>query len=249
MSGAAKSVFLCLAVMLVLKSSGAEVLAADSTPTVEQVLDKYIQALGGKAAIEKKTTLVIKGTVDVPSTGETGAMELYKKAPNKEMQMISTPSNGPSQRGFDGASGWNWDPDSGPSDMSPADLMAIKLESDFYRAVRLKDLYPKMSVKGREKVGEREAYVVDAPRPDGTSEKMYFDVQNGLLVRSDVPIEVPDEGRTIVTSQYEDYREVNGVKVAFTIRQTSADFDYVIKLSEVKYNAPIDDAKFKKPSE
>ena len=246
MRGVSKTILLWLTVMFALKSAGAWAgpMDPDSMPTAEQVLDKYVQALGGKAAIEKMTTLVIKGIVDVPSTGETGTMELYQKAPNKEMQMISTPSNGPSQRGFDGASGWNWDPDSGPSDMSPADLMAIKLESDFYRAVRLKDLYPKMSVKGREKVGEREAYVVDAPRPDGTSEKMYFDVQNGLLVRSDVPIEVPDEGRTIVTSQYEDYREVNGVKVAFTIRQTSADFDYVIKLSEVKYNAPIDDAKF-----
>ena len=246
-----KYVLLCVAVMLVLKSAvgWADAAGSDSMPTVDQVLDKYVQALGGKASIEKMTTLVIKGKVDVPSTGETGSMETYRKAPNKEMQMINIPSNGPSERGFDGTVGWNWDPDSGSSDMSAADLAAMKLESDFYRDIRLKELYPKISLKGKERVGAREAYVVEAPHEDGSSEKMYFDTESGLLIQSEVPIDVPDEGKTIVNSQYEDYRDVEGVKVAFTIRQTSADFDYVIKLSEVKYNVSVDDTKFKKPSQ
>jgi len=246
-----KNALLCLALMLVLKSpaGGADPQGASATPTLDQVLDKYVQALGGKAAIEKVTAVVIKGKVEVPSTGETGSMETYRKAPNKEMQMINTPSNGPSQRGFDGTAGWNWDPDSGPSDMSPADLAAMKLESDFYRDIRLKELYPKISLKGKEKVGNREAYVVEAPHADGSSEKMYFDTESGLLIQSEVPIDVPDEGKTVVNSQYEDYREVQGVKIPFTIRQTSADFDYVIKVSEVKYNIPVDDAKFRKPTQ
>jgi hypothetical protein len=246
-----KNVLLCLAVMLFLRSpaDSADAAGSSSMPTVDQILDKYVQALGGKAAIEKMTTLIIKGKVDVPSTGESGSMETYRKAPNKEMQMINIPSNGPSQRGFDGTVGWNWDPDSGSSDMSSADLAAMKLESDFYRDIRLKELYPKISLKSKERVGDREAYVVEAPHEDGSSEKMYFDTESGLLIQSEVPIDVPDEGKTIVNSQYEDYRELEGVKVAFTIRQTSADFDYVIKLSEVKYNVPIDDAKFKKPTQ
>ncbi len=251
MRGTAKTGLLCMGMTLALWGKAAAMGPADpdSLPTVDQVLEKYVQAIGGKSTIEKMNSLVIKGAVDVPSTGETGTIEIYRKAPNKEMEMISTPSNGPSQRGFDGTVGWNWDPDSGSTDMSPFDLVAIKLESDFYRDIRLKELYPKMSVRSKEKVGEREAYVVEAPRSDGTSERMYFDVQTGLLVRSDVPLDVPDEGRTIVNSQYEDYREVDGVKIPFTIRQTSAYFDYVIKLREAKYNMPIDDAKFKKPSE
>jgi zinc protease len=246
-----KNVLLSLAVMLLLKSSvgWADPAGANSTPTLDQVLDKYVQALGGKAAIEKMTTVVIKGKVEVPSTGETGSMETYRKAPNKEMQMINIPSNGPSQRGFDGTVGWNWDPDSGPSDMSPTDLAAMKLESDFYRDIRFRELYPKISLKGKERVGGREAYVVEAPHEDGSSEKMYFDAESGLLIQSEVPIDVPDEGKTVVSSQYEDYREVEGVKIPFTIRQTSADFDYVIKVSEVKYNVLVDDAKFKKPTE
>jgi zinc protease len=221
----------------------------DSMPSVDQVLDKYVQALGGKTAIERMTSVVIRGKVDVPSTGESGSLETYRKAPNKEVQTINIPSNGPSQRGYDGTVGWNWDPDSGPSDMSPADLLAMKLEADFHRDIRLKELYPKMKVTGKGRVGDREAYVIEAPREDGSSERMYFDTQGGLLVQSEIPMDVPDEGKTIVNSQYEDYREVEGVKVPFMIRQTSAYFDFVIKLSEVKHNVPIDDAKFKKPSQ
>lgn len=54
-----------------------------SMPAVEAILDKYVAAIGGKAAIEKLSSRVQKGTIEIPSAGITGTIEIYAKAPNK----------------------------------------------------------------------------------------------------------------------------------------------------------------------
>jgi hypothetical protein len=219
--------------------------AATAAPTLDQVLERYVQAVGGKAAIQKLTSRTMKGAVENPATGETGSLEIYRKAPNKEVSTLNIPSWGLSTRGYNGAAGWTFNPDSGPGDMSAMELAAMKLEADFYRDLRLKDLFPNMTLTGTEKVGDGEAYVVDAPQPGG-SEKLYFDTRSGLLVRDDVPAET-DGGKTTIQSILEDYREVDGVKLPFTVRQNSPDFDFVIKYTEIRHNVPIEDAKFEKP--
>lgn len=221
--------------------------AVDSKPTVDEVLDKYVQAIGGRTAVEKLSSRVLKGSVEVPATGETGSVEIYMKAPSKRLSIINIPSSGIDERGFDGTAGWYLDPDEGPQDMSAADLANMKLESDFYRPIRLKSLYPRLTLIAKEKVDNREAYVIEAVREDGTSERMYFDVQSGLLVRDDVPLDIPEEGKTTARIEYADYREVDSIKLPFLITQTSPDFDYIIRLQEIKHNVALDDAKFKKP--
>ena len=112
---------------------------------------------------------------------------------------------------------------------------------------KLKELHPKMAVEGRTRVGSGEAYVVSAALADGNSEKFYFDAQSGLLVRDDLPVEIPDEGKTTQQSIFEDYKDVDGVKLPFTIRRLRPDGDSIIKLSEIKNNVLVDDNKFEKP--
>ena len=132
--------------------------------------------------------------------------------------------------------------------MSGADLEAIKTDAQFYREIKLKELYPKMAVEGKASVAGREAYVIGATLPDGSVEKFYFDAQNGLLVRDDLPVEIPDEGKTTQQSLFEDYKDVDGVKVPFTVRRLRPDGDSILKFAEIRNNVPIDDAKFEKPA-
>lgn len=221
-------------------------------PTVDQLLDKYVAAIGGRAAIEKVTTRMMKGTLELPATGDAGSIvpgtiEVYQKAPNKRVATVVIPGNGTDLRGYNGAAGWFVDPDEGPKDLSGPDLDAIKVEARFNREIRLKELFPKMTVAGRATVGNSEAYVVNAPQADGSLEKLYFDAQSGLLVRDDAPVEIPDEGQTTQVSLLEDYRDVDGVKLPFTIRRTRPDGDSAVKFTEIKNNVAIDDAKFEKP--
>lgn len=225
----------------------AEAKPADALPTVDQILDKFVAAVGGKAAIEKHTTRISKGTFELPAMGASGAITLYSKAPNKNLVVIDIGGFGTISQAYNGSVGWAQDPTSGLREMSGAELIAAKREAEFYGDIKLKQLYPKMTVKSKEKVGAGEAYLVEAVPAEGSPQKFYFDTQTGLLVRVDVETESP-QGKIPFEVYLEDYREVDGVKMPFTVRRNSPAISFTVKLDKVEHNVPIDDAKFNKPS-
>ena len=220
---------------------------AASLPSVDQLLDKYIQALGGKAAIEKLTSRVSKGTFEAPDQGVSGSVENYAKAPNKTATVVDVPGFGLVRQGFDGAVGWAENPQTGLREMTGQELSITRRTAEFHGVLKLRELYPKMTLKGKQKVGDREAYLVEADAGDGTFRRMYFDVQTGLLVRNEIERETLQD-RATFQNDLEDYREVDGVKVPFTVRQTNPNISFVVKLTEVRHNVPIDDARFAKPA-
>lgn len=222
-------------------------MAAQGTPTVDQILDKYVQALGGKAAMEKITSSAAKGTFEIAAFGATGSAEIWGKAPNKTAIRLDIPGFGIVQEGFNGTVAWAQEPQSGLREKTGAELASTKLEADFYRPIRLKQLYPKITVTGTEKVAEKDAFVLEATPAEGSPEKWYFDAASGLLVRIDAERESP-QGKTAVQNYLEDYRDVGGVKEPFLNRIVSPSFTIVIKLDELKHNVEIDDAKFNKPA-
>lgn len=220
---------------------------SEPLPTVEQVLNKYIEALGGRAAIEKVTSRVSKGSFEIPAFGANGTLTLYTKAPNKEALVMDVPSFGNVLTGCDGNIAWSNNPMSGLTESSGAALAAAKRDARFNRELYLKELYKTVEVKGKTKVGDQDAYVVQATPEEGTPDTFYFDTTTGLLVRADAERENP-QGTQSVESYLKDYREVDGVKVPFTMEQVMPSMTITIKLDDVKNNVEIDDAKFVKPA-
>jgi zinc protease len=108
-------------------------------------------------------------------------------------------------------------------------------------------MYSKMTVKGKDKVGDKEVYVVEATPTEGSPHKLYFDTQSGLMLRTDREADTP-QGKMPFEIYMEDYREVDGVKMPFTVRQVAPAISFTIKVDEVKHNVPVDDAKFNKPA-
>jgi zinc protease len=216
-------------------------------PTVDQVLDKYVEALGGKAAIEKLTSREGKGTFAIEALGATGTVETYEKAPNKRALVVDIPGFGTVRQGYDGKVGWAVDPQSGMREQSGAELAATKLESEFHRDIKLKELYPKITVKGKDKVGDKDAIVLEATPAEGAVEDWFFDTTTGLLVRTDTERESP-QGKMPVQVFIDSYKEVDGVKIASAIRQVTPAFTLNIKIDEIKQNVPVEDSKFVKPA-
>src|SRR5690348_7008724 len=95
-------------------------------PGVDQVLDHYVQSLGGKDAIEKVTSRSLKGTVENSDDGTTSPVEVLAKAPNKYLEVISLGDAGQLQQCWNGETGWGKDPDSGLHDMEKADQVAAR---------------------------------------------------------------------------------------------------------------------------
>jgi zinc protease len=216
-------------------------------PTVDDVLDKFVKAIGGKEAIEKVTSRSMKGTFDIEAMSISAPLEMFAKAPNKNAMKIDLPNIGVVNRVFDGATGWDSNPMTGLRELSGAELAQMKRGADFYSELNLKKNYTKMEVKGKEKVGPYETYVIEAMSAEGNPEKLYFDVNTGLLVRQDGEFDSP-QGKMQIETYVDDYKVVDGVKIAHTMKQVNPQMTWVMKITEVKNNVEIDEAKFSKPS-
>ena len=229
------------------KSKAPDTQSAAGLPSVDQILDKYVQAIGGKAAVQKVTSIVMKGTFEVPAFGASGTIERYSKAPNKLAIVVEIGGYGTVQQGFNGSAGWSQDPQLGMRDLSGKELAQTKIEADLYRDIKLKELYPKMVVTGKDKVADRDVYVIEATAPEVGTAKMYFDAQSGLLARTD---QTAYQGNEEIATQtfLEDYKDVGGLKVPTTIRQTNPNISFTMKLTDLKSNVPVEDTKFNKPA-
>jgi len=227
-------------------SSFVHLIAQAQTPTLDQILDAYVTAIGGRAAVEKITSLTAHGTIAVPDANINGTVEVFQKAPNKTVTRIDLPGVGQQIDGFDGTMGWASDMNGVRAKEGP-ELAEARRSAIFGREIRLKEIYAKMTVKGREAVSGKDAYVIEAVPSEGTPATLYFDVASGLLVRQIVTRQSP-MGPIGVDVGLDDYRVVDGVKRPFRIRQTTSMYNAVVQYTDVKSNAPIDDSVFKKPS-
>jgi hypothetical protein len=224
--------------------------APQSTPTVDQILDRYVQAIGGATALSKLTSRVMMMTLVIEGSDVTVSFESYAQAPNKQVQIGQVKlGNGIEfeiSRGFNGTVGWSLNAtEGGFRELSGTELASEKREAEFYREIMLRELYPKMALKGQAKVGGNTAYCIEATPPEGAPEKWFFEAQTGLLIRSEFISESAVNGKVPVETYFEDYREVDGVKLPFTVRMPSQ--KYTFKVNRVWHNLSIVDAMFKSP--
>lgn len=220
---------------------------AAALPSVDDILDKFVAAIGGKDAIMKQNSRVMKGSFDIEAMNVSGTVEVFTKAPNKNAVVVTIPSFGVFNQTYDGDKAWSSNPMEGLRELAGTELAAAKRRSDFYNELNYKKNYSKLTVTGKEKVGASDAYVIEAVPAEGAPEKLYFDVATNLLVKHDFEAESP-QGKVPTESFVEDYKAVDGVKVPHTMKQVSPVFSMSMKFTEVKTNVAIEDAKFGKPA-
>jgi CubicO group peptidase (beta-lactamase class C family) len=250
-----------LRTMLGTESSGPSTAANAIVPTqltaeearaqADEVLAKYVTALGGGAALEKLTSRVSKGNFEVSGIAMSGPVEMYAKAPNLRRIVFKMGSQVTLGDGFDGQVGWE-QTDDGVEDKTGLELGSFARDSDFYQPLKLRAQYPNLSFKGETrltlgkgssgKVEEHDALVLEAPRA-GSPRRFFFDRATGLLLRTE---DWNAAGKMDEATEYQDYRAVDGVKVPFVINQIEGTV-FTIKLTEVKHNVPIDDSMFARP--
>ena len=214
-------------------------------PSGDAVLAKYLNALGGKGALDKVSTRLEKGNA-VLGSGRGLPIEIYAKAPDLRVSVMHTP-NGESVTGYNGKDGWLAAPGRPTREMSDSDDYAAKLDATVMFPSHLAAMLGELKLQPHlEKVGDHAATVVWATTKGRPPVKLYFDPQSGLLVRM---VHYTDTalGLNPVQVDYADYRDVGGAKTPYrwTIARPSGAF--TIQLDEVQDNAPIDTARFEKP--
>jgi hypothetical protein len=220
---------------------------------VDQILAKHVEAQGGKAANLKITSRYLTGAVEVVTFGATAPWQMWQKAPNKQVSITEVEGFGTVSDGYDGKVAWAKFPQAGVREKSGEELAKAKRDAEFHGDLDLKKLYPDLACKGQEKIGEEEVWVLESKPPGGGLERFYLSAKTGLMLRRLSEIETPS-GKTSVQTSMEDYRPVGEVKVPFLLRLKMGtagqqEMEINLKVSEVKHNLEIDDAKFQKPAE
>jgi len=214
-------------------------------PTVDSILKKYVDAIGGRDAQTKLSSRVSRGRVDIIGQSFGGRLEIYAKAPNKSLTVIDAEPIGTFKRGFDGRSGWNLS-ELGLQLTNGPELASLAADADFYHEIRLRELYPRMKVVERIKDGVRSLYKVEAIPRGGTPETLYFDMESGLLIRRDVPRKTSN-GIAMAEFYFTDWRVVDGVRLPFKVTELLPNTKYVFTINKVEHNKVVEDAIFNKP--
>jgi hypothetical protein len=227
-------------------ADSAETATKETPPTADQILAKYTEALGGSAAIEKLKTRSMKGTW-LTSDGITLGYEVYQSAPDKLYTILNTPKQGVFERGFNGQTAWEKS-SRGVRDLEGTQLFYLKRYPDLFKDIKLQGQFTRLSFARKDKIDGKDVYVLVGIGVDGKGERLYFDAQTGLLSRR-ITSTTTVVGLIPEQVDYEDYRDVDGLKVPFTIRITAIDsfWSSTRKFTEIKLNVPVDETKFNKP--
>ncbi|MDH7502508.1 MAG: hypothetical protein QHJ82_07330 [Verrucomicrobiota bacterium] len=226
--------------------------AAEGREKVDEVLSRYVKALGGKGAIEKVKSRVIKGTAEGMGMPAALPWEFYAAAPNKQLSKVEVTGFGAVLEGFDGQVAWSKNPITGVRVKEGDELAKVKREAGLDRDLRFLSIYPDLAYKGTEKMDNEEVVVLETKPTPTTSERFAFSSKTGLLVRQESQFQTA-QGAVKTEARMSDYRTVDGLQFPFLLKvkaeapgQDPAEF--TIKVSEVKYNVPVSDSLFAKPA-
>lgn len=216
---------------------------ASEQAAIDQILNRYEEATGGKEAIAAIKSYKLEGTFDL--AGITGTIEGWQKEP-KTLVVLKFPRGGTLKKGFDGDTHWFQTPIGTFTDNRQEEIAKLERDAEAYSTGKIRSQFDTMKLEHKARLSGREMHVIEGKPVKGPAEKLYFDVNTGLLARWDMARR--DQNRTVfVKVHLDDYREVSGVKTPFKVRFGYESFNLIIQVDKLEHNIPVDDRMFRKP--
>jgi photosynthetic reaction center cytochrome c subunit len=222
-----------------------------SGPSADQILEKFVTALGGSQRLAALTSVAAKGTYEgYDSYHEKVPFELYAKAPVQMATVIHT-QNGDATTVFDGSGGWVASP-SNPVPLLPlapgAELDGARLDAQLFFPAQMKQALSQWrSGFPITTIGDSDVQVIECRGAGKTRIKLFFDEKTGLLARQ-LRYSSTAVGTNPIQIDYADYREVDGIKRPFRWIVTWTNGQSIYQVSEFHSGIAIDAGKFGKPA-
>lgn len=224
--------------------------------TADEVIDKSLTAIGGRAALEKLKSRSTIGTITLstPAGDIQGSIEVLNATPNKTRSLIKADLTALGagelvlDQRFNGTSGYMLDSLQGDREITGNQLDNMRNASFPHPFLNYKGIGTTAQLSGKEKAGEREAYVVTFDPTSGSVVRQYIDAETYLPLKMVMTVDVPQLGREVEqTIEFLDYREVDGIKIPFRLKATSPVQNFTIAITKVEHNVQIDETLFSKP--
>ena len=226
--------------------------------TADEVIEKSLDALGGRAVLGKLASRTATGSISVSTPGGdvTGSVELYNKAPNKARSVVKIDLSqfGVGQvvqdQRFDGTAGYAIDSLNGNRDITGDQLEAMRNNTFPTPLLGYKEAGIRAELLGKEKAGDRDVYALRITPKTGPASRIFIDAETYMLAKTITTLNVPQLGTDVEqTTEFSDYRTLDGTKVAYRVRSVNQLQSLTITFEKVEHNTSIADSSFAKPAQ
>jgi hypothetical protein len=208
---------------------------APALPSARSIIDRHIEAIGGRKAILAHTSSHATGTMTVAGAGITGVLDVYSAKPDKSLVKINLGGIGDVFEGFNGVHAWSVSPITGPMLTQGKELAEKKFDADFYSDLHEDGRYASMKTVEKTTFEGRPCYKVSLVRKDGGEDVELYDVETGLKAGALVTRE-SQMGPMAVTQAHSDYRKFGGLLMATTMKQTAMGVEQVLKITSIEFD-------------
>jgi len=223
--------------------------------TADEVIEKSITAMGGRAAFDKVKTRLATGELSIgtPAGDIAGTVEMYGAPPNKQRTVIKADLSqfGAGQlvidQRFDGTTGYAMDTMQGNREITGSQLENMKAQSFPHPFLNYKGAGSSVKLGAKEQIGGRDMFVLTFQPAAGEPIKQYVDAETYLPARTIITAEIPQMGKVEQMVDPSDYRDVDGIKVAYQMKLTNAMQSISMKFTKIENNVTIDEKMFSKP--
>jgi zinc protease len=216
-------------------------------PAAEKVIEKYIEAIGGRAAISAIESIHMTGTLSVPANGMTGSMEMWAAKPNKNVVKQTIAGIGDSTEGFDGTVAWMNSPMSGPMLLTGEQLKQRTADSDFNALLNPSVRYTAMKTVEKTTFDGKDAFKLSMTRKEGGEDIEFYHVSTGLKLGGIATRKSP-MGDITITQTLSDYQKNGAILQPMKMKQSITGIDILITFTSVEFNK-VDPAVFALPAE
>ncbi len=222
--------------------------AAAALPSAEEVINRFIEATGGRAAYEKLTNRMSRGTMEVASMGMKGSMNVLQAAPNRMLVEIEIAGVGKTASGFNGEVAWENSQMMGPRILGADEVAMMRRTATFNPELNWKELYESVTVVGMEDVEGKPAYKLDFKTKEGETITQFYDKESGLLARSTMSAKT-QMGDVAVVTKIAEWKEFDGIKMPVRSEQSMMGMTQVITVESVEHNMDLQGDPFALPEE
>jgi CubicO group peptidase (beta-lactamase class C family) len=228
---------------LILGREGGEAPAAapanERLPSVEALLARMVEAVGGEDVLRRHKTLEIHAHKTYENHGVRAALTVRAKAPASREEVEAWTAAGRDigqvRIYFDGRHGGQETTFGQDALNDEAANARARRDDDLHPLLHLADLYQEMRVDAKAKVGAEEAFVLTLVPKAGPKVLLSVSTATGLLLKRET------EGETVLLS---DYRLVDGERIPFRSTITDALGETTVEVEQARFGAPIEDTAF-----
>jgi hypothetical protein len=210
--------------------------APSDLPAARTIIDRHLQAIGGRKAILGHASTRITGTVTVVGNGMTGNFEIFAAKPDRALSKVTLGGIGDLVEAYDGTHAWSSSPMTGPMLSQGKELEQRKFDADFYGELHDPTRYASIKTVEKTAFQGRPCYKISLVRKDGAEDFDFYDVETGLKAGTIATRESP-MGAVTSTVWQGDYVKFGDILQPTTIKQSNTGVELVMKVSSVEYDS------------